>query len=140
MLQIIQEEDGYYISDCNSANGVILNNRRISAKEKLQEKDIITITNTKLIFMTTIICLLLPKRWYFGLVSVDVSVRRGKGKKSFLTNRGVDFTVNPGEMVAIVGGSGAGKSTILNCMCGYLKPTQGTVFINVWTCTRISIL
>ena len=127
--KIIQEEDGYYISDCNSANGVILNNRRISAKEKLQEKDIITITNTKLIFMTTIIFYCCPRD---GIsVSVcDVSVRRGKGKKSFLTNRGVDFTVNPGEMVAIVGGSGAGKSTILNCMCGYLKPTQGTVFIN----------
>lgn len=127
--KIIREKDGYYISDCNSANGVILNNRRISGKEKLQEKDIITITNTKLIFMTTILFYCCPRDG----ISVDVcnvTVRRGKGKKSFLANRDVNFSVNPGELVAIVGGSGAGKSTTLNCMCGYLKPTQGTVFIN----------
>lgn len=32
--------------------------------------------------------------------------------------------------MAIIGGSGAGKSTVLNCLCGYLRPTQGQVFIN----------
>ena len=127
--KISREKDGYYITDCNSANGVILNNRRISDKEKLQEKDIITITNTKLIFMTTILFYCCPRDG----ISVDVSnvtVRRGKGKKSILTNRDVSFSVNPGELVAIVGGSGAGKSTTLNCMCGYLKPAKGTVLIN----------
>lgn len=127
--KITREKDGYYLSDCNSVNGVILNNRRISGKEKLQEKDVITITNTKLIFMTTMIFYCCSRDG----ISIDVcniSVRRGKGKKSFLTNRDVNFSVSPGELVAIVGGSGAGKSTILNCMCGYLKPTQGTVLIN----------
>ena len=32
--------------------------------------------------------------------------------------------------MAIIGGSGAGKSTILNCMCGYLPPDKGEVYIN----------
>lgn len=127
--KITSEKDGYYISDCNSVNGVVLNNRRITGKEKLQEKDIITITNTKLIFMTTMIFYCCPRDG-ISIDVCDVTVRRGKGKKSFLTNRNVNFSVNPGELVAIVGGSGAGKSTTLNCMCGYLKPTQGTVFIN----------
>ena len=127
--KITGEKDGYYISDCNSVNGVVLNNRRITGKEKLQEKDIITITNTKLVFMTTMIFYCCPRDG-ISVDVCDVTVRRGKGKKSFLTNRNVNFSVNPGELVAIVGGSGAGKSTTLNCMCGYLKPTQGAVFIN----------
>ena len=60
----------------------------------------------------------------------DIVIRRGHGRKTFVTSNHVSFSVHPGELVAIVGGSGAGKSTILNCMCGYLKPDEGNVFIN----------
>lgn len=127
--KIVRDRDGCYISDCNSQNGVILNNRHISHKERLHEKDIITITNNKLIFMTTMVFYCCSQEG----ISVDVNdvvVQRGKGRKAFLTNRNITFHVNPGELVAIVGGSGAGKSTILNCMCGYLRPTKGAVSIN----------
>ena len=57
-------------------------------------------------------------------------IRRGTGRKSFITSDHVSLNIRPGELIAIIGGSGAGKSTILNCMCGYLQPTQGEVFIN----------
>ena len=127
--KILREKDGYYLVDCKSRNGVILNNRRISHKERLQEKDVITITNNRLIFMTTMLFYCCSQEG----VSVNVNhvvVQRGKGRKAFLTSRDVSFSVNPGELVAIVGGSGAGKSTILNCMCGYLRPTEGSVSIN----------
>jgi ABC-type multidrug transport system ATPase subunit len=70
---------------------------------------------------------------YKNGISVDASdivIKRGKGKKSFVTSNHVSLNIKPGELIAIIGGSGAGKSTILNCMCGYLKPTQGDVFIN----------
>ncbi len=44
--------------------------------------------------------------------------------------RGVDLTVNRGEVVAIIGPSGSGKSTVLRC-CNYLEtPTAGTVVLN----------
>ncbi|HYX11992.1 MAG TPA: ABC transporter ATP-binding protein, partial [Candidatus Acidoferrum sp.] len=41
--------------------------------------------------------------------------------------RGVDFTVNRGEIVALLGTNGAGKSTILRCISGLLKPDAGEI-------------
>src|SRR5690625_2224110 len=41
----------------------------------------------------------------------------------------VDFNVEEGEFVSIVGPSGAGKTTLLKCMAGLLSPTSGTVQI-----------
>lgn len=38
--------------------------------------------------------------------------------------------VKPGETIAFVGESGAGKSTILNLMIGFYKPTQGRILID----------
>ncbi len=43
---------------------------------------------------------------------------------------GVNFQVNQGEMVAIVGASGSGKTTMLGLIGGLDTPTSGEVFIN----------
>lgn len=127
--KIVREKDGYYIVDSGSTNGVIVNNRRVSGKEKLHEKDVIAITNSKLIFTATMISYCCYKRG-ISVDASDIVIKRGNGKKSFITSNHVSLSIKPGELIAIIGGSGAGKSTILNCMCGYLQPTQGEVFIN----------
>jgi ATP-binding cassette, subfamily B, bacterial len=43
-----------------------------------------------------------------------------------------DFTLNvkPGEMIALVGPTGGGKSTIVNLLCRFYEPTEGTICIN----------
>lgn len=41
--------------------------------------------------------------------------------------RGVDLTVDSGEIVGLIGPNGAGKTTFFNCLTGLYIPTEGTV-------------
>ncbi|MEE4330081.1 MAG: lipoprotein-releasing ABC transporter ATP-binding protein LolD [Wenzhouxiangella sp.] len=50
-----------------------------------------------------------------------------QGKSELKVLRGVDFDVQPGECVAIVGASGVGKSTLLHLLGGLDRPDAGTV-------------
>ena len=43
---------------------------------------------------------------------------------------GVSFTVEPGEMIGLVGHSGAGKSTLINLITRFYDPNDGTIMID----------
>uniref|UniRef100_A0A4W2EJ06 Multidrug resistance-associated protein 4 n=1 Tax=Bos indicus x Bos taurus TaxID=30522 RepID=A0A4W2EJ06_BOBOX len=46
------------------------------------------------------------------------------------TLQGLSFTVRPGELLAVVGPVGAGKSSLLNALLGELPPSQGQVSVH----------
>ena len=64
-------------------------------------------------------------------LAIDVqnaSVKLSADSKPIFTN--LSFGVNKGEKIAIIGRSGAGKTTILRALCGLLEPETGSVQIN----------
>ena len=54
----------------------------------------------------------------------------GKGETLVKALDGVDFEIEKGEFVAILGASGSGKSTFLNLLGGLDKATEGTVIVD----------
>jgi len=77
---------------------------------------------------------------------VDSKVRKGKdmteivrlegvtkvyqdGKVAVPALRGINFSIQKGEFVAVAGPSGSGKTTLLNVIGGLDQPTKGSVFL-----------
>ena len=50
------------------------------------------------------------------------------GEKGVLSD--LNFSVAHGQSVAIVGKSGAGKSVLLKCLIGLVKPDEGTIYVD----------
>lgn len=55
-------------------------------------------------------------------------VRFGFGERPVLD--GIDLAVAEGETVCILGGSGAGKSTVLRLILGLVQPDEGSIIVN----------
>ena len=53
-----------------------------------------------------------------------------KSFKDRLILNNINFEVNKGETLVIIGGSGSGKSTLLKLLIGLLRPEQGQIFID----------
>jgi branched-chain amino acid transport system ATP-binding protein len=57
----------------------------------------------------------------------DLTVNYGK----IQALRGIDLEISQGEIVALIGANGAGKSTTLKTISGLLKPIWGSIFFEV---------
>ena len=58
----------------------------------------------------------------------DVSFKYQKADVNILTN--LDFTINAGDKIAIIGASGCGKSTLAKMLIGILAPSNGNILID----------
>ena len=51
--------------------------------------------------------------------------------------QGVTLTINPGEVVAVIGRNGVGKTTLMKCIIGLLAPTAGSIHLQDRNITRL---
>lgn len=126
--KISRTTEGYYIYDNNSTNGLLVNGKRVRGRQRLKDKDVILIANSRIIYTNNVITYSVSKSG-ISVEARNIVKMVGKSKALTICDK-VSLKINPGELVAIVGGSGAGKSTIMNCISGYSTPTSGTVLVN----------
>jgi phospholipid/cholesterol/gamma-HCH transport system ATP-binding protein len=50
---------------------------------------------------------------------------------------GVDLTIQPGSSLVVIGGSGTGKSVMIKCVLGILRPDAGEIYVDGKDVTRL---
>lgn len=126
---LCREENGYRLYDNRSMNGVYVNGERIQNSVLIQETDLIHIAgmlffvlNGSLMYQGT------GSGVSLHLENITKTVGNGANRKKILNHVYCDIGSN--EFVAIIGGSGAGKTTVMNAMSGFDSQIQGKVFCN----------
>lgn len=124
---------GMVVEDLGSTNGTWLNGNRIRKATRIQPTDDVRFGHQKLqLGRDFSINIPLAGGGATG-VRVDAldlirSVGSGSTRKRIIDE--VSFSILPGEMVALMGPSGAGKTSLLTTIAGYTPPSAGHVFMD----------
>ena len=114
---------GTEIRDARSVNGTFVNGVRVGSA-LLNEGDVVTIGNIDLVFTDGNLIRRTEAATRTGGLEVNGVHFRIDGKE-LLDN--ISLTARPGMLTAIIGGSGAGKTTLSRLIAGYTRPSAGTV-------------
>jgi ABC-type multidrug transport system ATPase subunit len=120
---LVQSPLGTEIRDARSVNGTFVNGVRVGSAV-LSEGDVITIGNIDLVFTDGNLVRRTEAATRTGGLEVNGVHFKIDGKE-LLDN--ISLTARPGTLTAIIGGSGAGKTTLSRLIAGYTRPSAGSV-------------
>lgn len=124
-----REHERYVLYDNNSGNGTMVNGENISVPTVLRDKDVIQILDYQLFFSEEYIYYKTTvKGISLRVDNVNKHVGFGKKKKQILKD--VNCEIRANEFVAIIGGSGAGKTTLMNAISGFEPEFDGKIYCN----------
>lgn len=120
---------GAVLYDSKSVNGVMVNGESVEGEKPLKDKDVIQILGYQLFFSDN--CIYYKRR----VSGVHIKIRGinkwvGKKKEQKQILRDVNCEIKGNSFVAIIGGSGAGKTTLMNVINGFDRKFQGNVYCN----------
>jgi ABC-type multidrug transport system ATPase subunit len=118
-------ERGWLLKDEESASGTYVNHRRVDSV-MLRDGDEIWIGTTR-VFLDGLTVKTFVGREGTRIDAVDLK-RTGARGNPILDN--VSISIQPGEFVALVGGSGTGKTSLLHALNGFAPADEGSVFYN----------
>ncbi|WP_224113124.1 ATP-binding cassette domain-containing protein, partial [Mycobacterium avium] len=121
---LIQTPLGTEIRDAHSVNGTFVNGVRVGSAV-LTEGDVVTIGNVDLVFTRDGLIRRTEAATRSGGLEVNSVCYTVDHGKQLLDH--ISLTARPGTLTAIIGGSGAGKTTLSRLIVGYTTPTSGTV-------------
>ncbi len=115
---------GTEIRDAHSVNGTFVNGVRVGSAV-LTDGDVVTIGNVDLVFTGGTLIRRTEAATRTGGLEVNSVCFTVDHGKQLLDH--ISLTARPGTLTAIIGGSGAGKTTLSRLIAGYTSPSSGTV-------------
>ncbi|SFG61920.1 ATP-binding cassette domain-containing protein [Oribacterium sp. WCC10] len=119
---IIRFTEGHWqLEDADTSGTVLVNQNAITGTKVLNLYDVINIGSTHFVFVGDYIAYN-QETFTNNNLTINIQERsvRNIFKKHILL-KDISLTVEPGNMVLILGGSGAGKTTFINAVTGYEK-------------------
>jgi ABC-type multidrug transport system ATPase subunit/rRNA maturation endonuclease Nob1 len=126
--RVLRSQTGYIVEDLGLTSGTFVNGQRISGAIPISIGDSIRIGSYSFDFTAPDE---IKQRDYRGNVTLEargVTVAVSRKRKRLIEDAWL--TIYPSEIVALMGPSGAGKTTLMNALNGYTPPTGGVVLIN----------
>ncbi|GBE66261.1 hypothetical protein MFM001_27230 [Mycobacterium sp. MFM001] len=120
---LVETPNGIEIRDAHSVNGTFVNGVRVGSAV-LSEGDVVTTGNVDLVFSGGVLTHHTEAGTRTGGLEVD-GVHFAIDGKELLDN--ISLTARPGTLTAIIGGSGAGKTTLSRLIAGHTCPSSGSV-------------
>lgn len=118
---VCRQGERWIIKDLDSKNGIFVNGNKIDKEQILYSMDVFRISDYLFLIYEDQLIYYCEEQMANRLV-IHIKERNARQLfKKYILLKDINLSVNQNEMVMILGGSGAGKTTFINAVMGYEK-------------------